>query len=166
LSTARLDLIPLNRHPLQMVPDKPEELERDLGCPVSRDIVTGTVRRAIRFKLEKMTRVDNALWDWYTYWLVVVRDSPFGAGLFGFKGFPDRNGEAEIGYGIDPAFQGRGYSTEAVIALIGWAFEEPACRAVVARDVLRSNLASQRVLAKAGMKEYSETETSLCYRID
>jgi len=166
LSTARLDLIPLNRHPLQLFPDKPGELERVLGFPVSRDIVTGAVRRAIRLKLEKMARADSARWNWYTYWLAVLREHPFGAGLFGFKGFPGRNGEAEIGYGIDPAYQGRGYSTAAVVALIGWAFAEPACRAVIAPDVFRSNIASQRVLAKAGLTVYAETGLTLSFRID
>ena len=97
----------------------------------------------MRMKLEKMARAQPTQRAWYTYWLLVVRAfpssaAPFGAGLIGFKGFPDANGEAEIGFGIDPACQGQGYTTEAARAMIAWAFQEPACQAVVARDTKKA----------------------------
>jgi len=86
--------------------------------------------------------------------------------LAGFKGFPDQNGEAEIGYGIDPGCQQQGYMTEAVQRLITWAFEEPACLSVVARDTKKGNVASQRVLAKVGMQAYEESEDALWLRVE
>jgi [ribosomal protein S5]-alanine N-acetyltransferase len=165
IKTGRLSLIPLNRRQLQAYRDDPAALEKDLGHPVSRNIVTDQVRRAIGMKLTKMDAVEESRHEWFTYWLMVAADPPFGAGLAGFKGFPDTKGESEIGYGIDPDWQGRGLMTEAVKALIAWAFEESACRAVVARDVLKTNMASQKVLAKAGMTVYAETGETLSFRI-
>ncbi len=106
-------------------------------------------------KLAKLAHVEPAREAWYTYWLVVIRDAAFGAGLAGFKGFPDQNGEVEIGYGIDPDYQRQGYTTEAVQRLIAWAFEESACRSVVARDTKKWNAASLRVLSKVGMRVYA-----------
>ncbi len=137
----------------------------EIGHSVSRALVTDRVRRAIGMKLSKMAAAQESLHAWHTYWMIVISDSPFGAGLAGFKGFPDKHGEAEIGYGMDPAYQGKGYMVEAAKALIAWAFREPECRTVVARGVMRSNTASQKVLAKAGMVVYEETEDTLSYRI-
>ncbi len=165
LQTSHLRLIPLSRTQLQLYLDDPATLEKDLGHPVSRRIVTDRVRRAIGMKLPKMAAVEEIHHAWYTYWLLVIKDVSFGAGLAGFKGHPDEHGEAEIGYGIDPAFQKKGYMTEAVLALTAWAFREPACLFVVAREVLKTNLASQRVLAKVGMSVYEETGDTLSYRV-
>jgi RimJ/RimL family protein N-acetyltransferase len=66
---------------------------------------------------------------------------------------------------MDPAFQGRGHTTEAACALIEWAFQDPACSAVIAPGTLKTNLASNRVLQKAGMRMYAEDAESRSYRI-
>jgi ribosomal-protein-alanine N-acetyltransferase len=166
LHTERLDLIPLSPDQLIRYLEQPFQLEQELGFPVSRLILTERVQRAIRMKLAKMAKVEPALFPWYTYWLLVIRADSFGAGLAGFKGFPDSNGEAEIGYGIDPAYQGQGYTTEAVRCLIDWAFEETACLSVVARDTQKANLPSLRVLAKVGMEVYAETEDALWLKVE
>src|SRR6266404_4511370 len=42
-------------------------------------------------------------------------------GMCGFPGPPDADGIAEIAYGIAPAYQGKGYATEAADALIDFA---------------------------------------------
>ena len=166
LQTERLNLIPLSPAQLLLCLERPAQLEQQLEMPISRAIITERVQRAIRMKLAKMVHVEEARWPWYTYWLLVIRAGPFGAGLAGFKGCPNEDGEVEIGYGIDPAYQRQGYMTEAVQRLIAWAFEEPACLSVVAIDVARSNLASQRVLAKVGMEVYQESEDGMCFRVE
>jgi len=158
--------MPLSRRQLEQYSTAPDQLERELGFSLSRAILTDRVRHAIEVKLAKMARADVALHAWYTYWLIVAGAPPFGAGLAGFKGIPDAAGAAEIGYGIDPAYRGCGYMTEAVRALIAWAFCEPACRAVIAPGTLKTNPASNRVLAKAGMAVYAETPDALSWRID
>jgi [ribosomal protein S5]-alanine N-acetyltransferase len=166
LHTERLDLFPLSPAQLELYLEQPAQLELELGFPVSRAIVTERVVRAIRMKLARMAYIEQARLAWYTYWLLAIRAAPFGAGLAGFKGFPDQNGEAEIGYGIDPGCQGQGYTTEAVRCLINWAFQEPACLSVVARDTKKWNAASLRILAKVGMQVYAETEDALWLRVE
>jgi RimJ/RimL family protein N-acetyltransferase len=165
LTTPRLRLIALSPAQLEQYLDRPAALERELSLPLSRDILTERVARAIRIKLRKMAGADPSRFCWYTYWLVAVTAEPFGAGLAGFKGYPDEEGKTEIGYGIDPRVRGKGYTTEAVRRLIAWAFEEPACQCVFALNVDRSNLASQRVLAKAGMSMYHESANALSMRV-
>jgi ribosomal-protein-alanine N-acetyltransferase len=166
IQTERLRLIPLSLNQLQWYVAAPEVLERELGFGVSRDIVTERFRRAIEMKMSKMERVDPAEHAWYTYWLIIVEDRLCGAGLAGFKGLPDDQGTIEIGYGIDPAYRNRGYMTEAVKALIAWAFQDTRCRAVIAPDTKRWNVASNRVLEKVGMRVYNETEEALDWRAD
>ena len=166
LHTERLDLIPLSPVQLHLYLEQPIQLEQELGIPISRAIITGRVQRAIRMKLVKMAHIEQARLAWYTYWLLIIRAAPFGAGLAGFKGFPDQNGEVEIGYGIDPGYQQQGYTTEAVQRMITWSFEEQACLSVVARDTKKWNVASQRVLAKVGMKVYEESEDAFWLRVE
>jgi len=166
IKTERLDLIPLNDIQLQQYLDQPNVLEQELGLPISRNIVTENVQRAIRMKLSKMDLVEKAQWVWYTYWLFIIRSVRFGAGLVGFKGFPDHNGEVEIGYGIDPDYQQRGYTTEAVRAMIEWALVEPACRVVTARKVKKWNITSQHILFKVGMKICNESENGFDFRLE
>jgi ribosomal-protein-alanine N-acetyltransferase len=172
LQTRRLRLVPLAHRQLEhCLTDRPQ-LERELGYPVAAAVITDVVRRAIRMKLAKMAQADPVLHPWYTYWLIVAGDPACGVGFAGFKGPPglvgryDGIGEVEIGYGLAPEYEGRGYMTEAVRALIAWAFESPACQAVIAPHVLRSNPASSRVLEKVGMRVYEETDETISWRVD
>jgi RimJ/RimL family protein N-acetyltransferase len=112
-----------------------------------------------------MDSVEPSLHPWYSYWLIVVKEIEIGAGLVGFKGAPDLLGEAEIGYGIAPRFRDQGFMTEAVRALIAWAFDHPACQAIIA-DPNQDNIASQRVLAKAGMTLVEQTKEAQLWRIE
>jgi RimJ/RimL family protein N-acetyltransferase len=74
--------------------------------------------------------------------------------LIGDVGLSPADGEPgvlKVGYTIDPAFQGRGYATEAVRALLGYAFE------TLGADVVRAyasadNAASIRVAEHVGMR--------------
>lgn len=82
-----------------------------------------------------------------------VEDRETG-GLVGDIGLSLADGEPgviKIGYTMSPAFQGRGYATEAVGALIGYAFD------TLGADIVRAyasaeNVASIRVAEKVGMQ--------------
>ncbi len=50
--------------------------------------------------------------------------APLVIGMVGYKGPPDESGLVEVGYSILPAFQRRGYASEAVRALITRAFAD------------------------------------------
>jgi ribosomal-protein-alanine N-acetyltransferase len=166
IQTERLRLIALNPGQLERYVTAPEQLEGELGMPISREIVTHRLLKAISTKLSKMELVDAREFPWYTYWLIVIAETAYGAGLAGFKGSPDDCGEVEIGYGIDPAFRNRGYMTEAAEGLIQWAFQDWRCKAVIAPNTRKDNVASSRVLEKVGMRVYGETEETWDWRID
>lgn len=165
LVTPRLRLIALSFDQLQRILLSPDVLESELGLPISRSLLEGVVQRALRMKLDRMQKQEPSLHLWFTYWLIITPNPPFGAGMVGFKGAPDETGAVEIGYGIDPACQNRGYMTEAVKTMLEWAFSHPACSMVTALGVLRGNLASQSVLLKCGFTCTAETETSFDFAI-
>jgi len=158
LRTPRLLLIPLSLAQLQLCLSNLPALEAELDLLISRDVLTEIVRGAIHTKIEKMAATDESHHPWQTYWLVVVDKDKFGAGLAGFKGYPDRHGSTEIGYGIDPAYQNKGYTSEAVRALVDWALGHPYCHRVTATTV--ENPASRRLLEKLGARLVDEEEGS------
>ena len=81
-------------------------------------------------------------------WQIRERASGLLIGGAGFKGAPDEAGTVEIGYGLAPAAQGRGFATEAAIALVSHVLAHGA-RAVRA-EVQTGHTASERVVTRAG----------------
>ena len=84
---------------------------------------------------------------WLALRLVVVERLIVGIG--GFKGLPQPDGAIEIGYGIIPSQQSKGFATQAVMLLVQEAFSMAEVEAVLAQTVPK-NRASQRVLKKNG----------------
>jgi RimJ/RimL family protein N-acetyltransferase len=164
IETERLCLLPLTAWQLKAGLDNPESLGRELGVAVPPAIFEDPVPRAIRMKLAKMAVADPAAHHWYTYWLIIIVRENVGAGLVGFKGAPDEQGEVEIGYGSAPAFQNQGYMTEAVQALVAWALKQPDCTAVTTWTD-QSNQPSIRVLEKVGLTKIAEKDGRIFWRI-
>ncbi|WP_163100541.1 GNAT family N-acetyltransferase [Peribacillus alkalitolerans] len=97
----------------------------------------------------KEVQLDPTTLGWGV-WLVLLRDSKEVIGDIGFKGKPNHLGKVEIGYGITPSAQQKGYATEAVNGLIHHAFSTGKVDKVVA-ECLHNNVASIKVLEKVGM---------------
>lgn len=86
---------------------------------------------------------------WYAIWVLQLNDgSGTIVGSLSFKGLND-DGMVEIGYGMNKEYEGRGFMTEAVSAVVRWASEQPGVTSVEA-ETEPDNAASQRVLEKAG----------------
>jgi len=68
----------------------------------------------------------------------------------GQPGMPSRT-EAQLGYIFDPAYGGCGYATEAVSAMVAYAFDQLGVRRITA-GCFADNLASVRILEKIGMR--------------
>ncbi len=165
LETSRLRLVALDAAALEAYLFDPGRLEARLGLRLSRLTISAVVARAMEIKLMKMAGAPRIDYPWYTYWLLVVQDVGFGAGLAGFKGAPGPYGSVELGYGIDPAWQGHGYMTEAVGALIDWAFQDRRCQRVTA-ETLAQNYGSIRVLQKNGLVCSGERDGMLFWTLE
>ena len=158
ISTPRLMLIPLTQRQLEMCISDLSVFEKQAGGIMMSDFFTERVHRAIKMKIEKMRNADIAQHTWMTYWLIIIKEENIGAGMLGFKGYPNEDGSTEIGYGIDPAYQNKGYMTEAVQALINWAFSHPFCKVITATEV--EHPASKRLLEKMGAQLVEQTSMS------
>lgn len=88
-----------------------------------------------------------AEWEWYAIWMIELKDGTH-IGESCFKGLSE-NGIAEIGYGILDEYQNQGYATEAVEAILEWAFQDSRVTAIEA-ETEEGNIASKRVLEKCG----------------
>ena len=97
-------------------------------------------------------------------WLFVHRTNRMPVGDGGFKGPPNEYGVVDLGYGILEAERQKGYCTEAARALIEWAFCQPGVKLITA-DCLDTNIASQNVLQKLGMQQYSQKNGLLFYKL-
>lgn len=87
---------------------------------------------------------------WWSYYLVLNGGGPRElVGLAGYKGPPQDDGTVEVGYGVLPAHQRRGYATEAVAALVERAFSHPEVTRVIA-ETLPELVPSIGVLEKSG----------------
>jgi [ribosomal protein S5]-alanine N-acetyltransferase len=72
----------------------------------------------------------------------------------GFKG-PPQDGTVEIGYSVLPRFQGHGYATEMVRALVDWAFAQPDVLRIIA-ETTEDNVASMRYLHRLSFTAATE----------
>jgi ribosomal-protein-alanine N-acetyltransferase len=84
-------------------------------------------------------------------WVVVERDTNTVVGDAGFLGPPGGDGIVEVGYSVLPDRRRRGYATEAVAALVGWALARDEVREVIARCD-PDNVGSIRVLEVSGFR--------------
>ena len=72
-------------------------------------------------------------------------------GTCGFTSIDTASNSTEIGYVLNPSYQGRGYATEAVKRVLRFAFEELEFNRVEARYII-GNDRSRRVMDRAGMR--------------
>ena len=163
ISTTRLELIPLTLRQLEKCISDLPGFENQIGLTITRDFFTERVQRAIRMKVEKMREADVSQHAWFTYWLIVIREENVGVGMLGFKGYPNVAGATEIGYGIDPYYQNKGYMSEAVQSLTGWVFSHAFCKVVTATEV--ENPASQRLLERLGAIRIGGNEKTTSWEI-
>jgi RimJ/RimL family protein N-acetyltransferase len=95
---------------------------------------------------------------------VLEVDRGLVVGGIGFHAPPGRDGTVEVGYGIVAAEANKGYATAALAAMLGLA-RDLGARRVIAR-ALPTNLASRRVMEKAGMTFTGLVEGFASYAID
>jgi RimJ/RimL family protein N-acetyltransferase len=97
---------------------------------------------------------------WYTNWEIILNSSSCSVGGIGLAGLPDNEGTTEIGYVIDEKFRGLGIATEAVKALVDWAFQDSGLHLLRA-ETPEDNVGSQRVLEKNRFQKTGEKNLPL-----
>lgn len=93
----------------------------------------------------------------------MIRENRSGLAIggLGFFGPPDEQGCVEFGYGLVPSARGKGFATEVVCAALLFAGANGAVRAKA--DTTPDNVASQRVLEKAGLQLTERSASAYSY---
>ena len=84
-----------------------------------------------------------------TGWFVTLAGTGQVIGDCGWRGGPDCNGDAELGYGLAAPFRGFGYGTEAVGGMVRWCATQPGVLRLIA-EVRPGNTPSRRLLERLG----------------
>lgn len=140
LKTKRLKIQPTSDEELRKLIERTEDLELKGAY---KEMLAGCE-----------TDPENRLW--YTAWKITLKNEETVIGDMCFKG-PAKNYAVEIGYGILKEYEGNGYATEAVKAVVEWAFGNEDVHSVEA-ETAPDNQASQKILQKVGFKPNGEGE--------
>ena len=84
-------------------------------------------------------------------YLIVVKATKTAIGSIDYKRMPDENAISEIGYGMSPQYEGHGYMTEALLAMISFG-KDNGVKKIIA-DTLIDNVKSQNVLLRCGFSQ-------------
>jgi RimJ/RimL family protein N-acetyltransferase len=128
------------------------------GIPTARDEIENETLPAFLGYYQRFER--------YGFWAAIEKATGEFLGWFHFRpraeGAPD---EAELGYRLRKSAWGKGYATEGSRALIRKGFTELGVRRVVA-ETMAVNVASRRVMEKAGLTLVRTFHAAWPYRIE
>ncbi|MGE8034389.1 N-acetyltransferase [Lysinibacillus sp. KCTC 33748] len=162
LSTKKLRVIPLNAKYLDLLINEEKTLEIELSVSSNEVFLDEELRQALKFRLSKVLE-DEENYIWYTNWVIVSKEKNCIVGGIMLKGLPNEQGEVVIGYYTFPQYQGKGYMTETVRVMKDWLLSQSHVKYVIA-DTDKNNIASHKVLQKAGATLYSESEKLYFWR--
>ena len=164
IESERLKMTPLTHEQLQLLHKGRHALEQVMGLTLSNWSVDEFYQKEIddamiNFWLPK-TLANSEKFIWYTDWEIILKSHNLSIGGMGFNGEPNKQGEAEVGYMIEEGHQGKGFATEALKLLSGWALQQKRVKSVIVHTY-ESNLASVRLLEKCGLAQYNRAEDGL-----
>jgi [ribosomal protein S5]-alanine N-acetyltransferase len=155
--TLRLELLPLEADAIQaLLAGDGRNLKKLTGAafpePVAPPPYMAESLPVVGTRLRQSP--DDAPW-WN--WLVVSHDDGMAVGSVAFGGKPDAAGAVLIGYAMYPGHEGHGYATEAVKAMVEWAFAQPGVKTVRALAPVW-NTPAVHVAEKVGMRPVASEE--------
>jgi RimJ/RimL family protein N-acetyltransferase len=151
LETARLALLPCGLEPLQVLCTSPAEFENLFQVGLAEGYVEG--EGALEYAVERMLENPPQA-GWWAPLLLVHREDRQVIGLGGFRG-PPVDGAVEIGFGVAPAYRGRGLAGEACQAMVDWALADPHIQ-VVRAHTLAEKGATTAILTRCGLRKVAE----------
>lgn len=155
LESDRLLMFPLSIREMKWYVEPGNQLESELGLQPGERTITPELTDALTHSIMPALEEPGRQIEFLTLWTIILKNGNVMVGDCCFKGEPGFRKEVEIGYGTYPAFQGKGYMSEAIQMLSDWALSQSGIEMVLA-ETLQENLASQRILQKAGFVMYKE----------
>ena len=157
IETEDLDLIPYTPADLLGLIEGAAEFRSSFHFPAADGLREFLLGPEVSEGYIEMLRSSDQPDVWRHGFGLVHREEKLVIGNAAFVGPPNEKGEVEIAYAIAPAFEGRGYATQAARALSEKAFDDARVRTVTANTLPERN-ASTRVLEKNGFRFAGGTE--------
>lgn len=148
IETERLLLFPYTRESLALFNSNLAEFEKNYGVIYRGEELDYLLRDFLK-QLESQIASDPANYLFFTEFLLVLKENRHIIGSIDYKYVP-RDGVTEVGYGMNPAYTGHGYMTEALTAFLD--FGKKLGITKVLADTLPDNLKSQNVLKRCGFR--------------
>lgn len=169
IESERLKLMPLTHQQLLLLRQDRALMEISIGLTPSFMLVEPLYYAEIIDALDNFWLPNTLAYPekylWYTDWELVLKSTNTSVGGMGFAGYPNDNGEAEIGYMIDGNHHNKGFATEALQTMINWAFTHQFVNAIIVHTYA-DNLPSRRLLDKCEFEQVEDVETLLTYRLN
>ena len=146
IETKRLVLMPYTKDNLALFNADLARFEEEYGVIYRGEELDHLLVGFLR-KLEKEIEADPEHYLFFTEFLLVRKEDSHVIGSIDYKYVP-RDGVTEVGYGLNPAYWGQGYMTEALTAFL--AFGKAMGVKEVLADTLPDNIRSQAVLKRCG----------------
>ena len=149
LETSRLELVAATADLAHAESQDRELLMSLLGVFLPQGWPPPLTEDRIEFNAKRLEQHPHEAGWWF--WYIISRESEphVAVGVASFKGPPNETGTVEIGCSVLEPFQGRGYATESVAALVNWTFTHSEVAAVLA-ETYPELTASIRILEKNG----------------
>jgi [ribosomal protein S5]-alanine N-acetyltransferase len=149
IDTQRLELLPCSLEVAQATLAKNKPLLEKLLTAYIPDDWYNTEVQAFLPKYIELLKSDPSQLG-YGVWLIIRTEDSTLIGDLGFGG-KSNNDTLELGYEILPSYRNEGYGTEAVEALVDFAFRQLAAQKIIAHTPI-DNIASIRIVEKLGME--------------
>lgn len=154
IETERLVLFPYTRENLALFNDDLPGFEAAYGVVYQGEELDHLLRGFLK-KLEQEIADDPENYLFFTEFLIVLKENDHVIGSIDYKYVP-KDGVTEVGYGLNPAYEGRGCMTEALTAFL--ALGKKLGIRTVRADTLKDNVKSQNVLKRCGFRFWKEEE--------
>ncbi|MBR5410572.1 MAG: GNAT family N-acetyltransferase [Clostridia bacterium] len=152
IETERLVLFPYTTENLRLFNDDLSAFEETYGVTYHGEELDYLLRGFLK-KLEQEIADDPEHYLFFTEFLLVLKENGHVIGSIDYKYVP-KDGQTEVGYGLNPNYEGHGYMTEALTAFL--AFGKAQGIQKVLADTLPDNIRSQNVLKRCGFRFLKE----------
>ena len=154
-------MLTINFHPFQNIETKrlllrrldnndAEEVLGLRGNPETMKYIPRPLAKTIEDALEHIAMIeDKIVNNTGINWGITIKGNPKIIGIIGHYRISPENHRAEIGYMSFPKFNGKGYMSEAIKAVVAYGFEQMNLHSIEA-IIDPENIASERVLQKNG----------------
>ncbi|MBR2520571.1 MAG: GNAT family N-acetyltransferase [Oscillospiraceae bacterium] len=146
IETDRLILFPFTEASLALFNSDLTGFENKYGIKYQGEELDWLLRDFLK-KLEREIADDPDNYLFFTEFLITLKETDSVIGSIDYKYVP-RDGLTEVGYGLNPQFERRGYMTEALTAFLDFG-RRSGLKAVLA-ETKKDNTKSQNVLKRCG----------------